>query len=70
MRPMRNLYRTSDGLSERKGPHERLRHTCEDNIKMDLKVIVCEVFDWIQHTQSKNCWDPGYDKKPKNLLVS
>ena len=34
----------------------RPRRRCEDNIKMDLQEIGCEVMDWIELAQDRNRW--------------
>jgi len=34
----------------------RLRHSWEDNIKMDLKGMGCGVMDWIELAQDRNRW--------------
>jgi len=48
---MRTVYNSLVGESEGKRPLERLRRRWEDNIKMDVKVIVCENVDCIHLAQ-------------------
>jgi hypothetical protein len=50
-REMRTVYNSLVGESEGKRPLERLRRRWEDNIKMDVKVIVCENVDCIHLAQ-------------------
>jgi hypothetical protein len=37
-------------------PLGRLRHTWEDNIKMDLKELGCGVMDWTGLAQDRDRW--------------
>jgi hypothetical protein len=39
---------------EVKRPLGRLRHTWEDNIKMDLKKVVMGIMDWIELAQDRH----------------
>jgi hypothetical protein len=50
---MRNSYKTLVGRPQRKRSFGRHRHRWENNIKMDVKEIVCEVMNWIQEAQDK-----------------
>ena len=42
--------------SDRKRPLGRPRLRWEDNIKMDLQEVECEVMDWIDLAQDKERW--------------
>jgi hypothetical protein len=44
---MRNAYKSLAKKPERKSPFDRLCNRCEDNIKMNLKEIHCEVMNLI-----------------------
>jgi hypothetical protein len=52
----RGVYRVLVGKLEGKSPLGRTRRRWEDNIKMDLKEMGCEVFDWIIVAQDRNRW--------------
>jgi len=52
----RSGYRVLVGKLEGKSPLERTWHRWEDNIKMDLKEMSCEVLDWIIVAQDRNRW--------------
>jgi ribosome biogenesis protein Nip4 len=41
---------------EGKRPLRRPRHRWEDNIKMDLQEVGCEVMDWIELVQDRDRW--------------
>jgi hypothetical protein len=47
---MRNAYKT---FFSENYPLARLRRRWEDNIKLDLKVIVCERLEWIKLTENR-----------------
>ena len=47
MEQSRNAYRVLVGKPEGKRPLGRPRHRWGDNIKMDLREVVCDVGDWI-----------------------
>jgi hypothetical protein len=42
------------GKPEGDSPQENIRQICEDNIKMDLKVIGLGVVDWIRLVQERD----------------
>jgi len=44
------------GKPEGKRPLGRLRHSLEDNIKMDLKGVGCGGMDWIELAQGRDGW--------------
>ena len=44
------------GKPEGKRPLVRTRHTWEDNIKIDLQEVVCEVMDWNELAQDRDRW--------------
>jgi hypothetical protein len=44
------------GKSEEHRPLGRPSRRCEDNIKMDLQKVGCEVVDWIELTQDRDRW--------------
>jgi len=56
----RGVYRVLVGKPERKKPLRRPRHRWEDNIKMDLQEVGCEVgcggMDWIELAQDRDRW--------------
>jgi hypothetical protein len=52
----RGVYRVSVGKPEGKRPFGRLRHRCDDNIKVDLQEVGCEVMDWIELAQDRARW--------------
>jgi len=52
----RGLYRVLLGKHEGKKPFGRHRRRWEDNIKMDLQVVGCEVTDWIELAQDRDMW--------------
>jgi hypothetical protein len=51
---MRNSCRILVAIPERKRPFGRPRRKWEDNIKMNVKGIGCDVVDWIQSTQTSD----------------
>jgi hypothetical protein len=44
------------GKPEGKRPLGRLRHSWEDNIKMDIKGVGCGGMDWIELAQDRDRW--------------
>jgi len=52
----RGAYRDLVGKPEGKRPLGRLRHTWEDNIKMDLQEVGCGSMDWINLAQDRDRW--------------
>jgi hypothetical protein len=49
-----DVYKVLVGKPEGKRPLGTPRHRWEDNIKMDLQKVGCEVMDWIDVAQE---WD-------------
>jgi len=56
MRERRGAYRVLVGKPELKRPLGRPRRRWENNIKMDLREIDCEVMDWIELVQDRDRW--------------
>jgi hypothetical protein len=57
VRETRNLYKSSADKPEGKRSLGRRGYRWEDNIKVDLKEIVCEGVDWIHVAQGRvHCW--------------
>ena len=52
----RGVYRFLVGKSEGKRPLGRPRLRWEDNNKMDLQDVGCEVMDWIDLAQDRDRW--------------
>jgi hypothetical protein len=52
----RGLYSVLVGNPEGMRPLGRPRHRWEDNFKMDLQELGCEVMDWIELTQDRDRW--------------
>jgi hypothetical protein len=52
----RGVYRVLVGRSEGKRQLGRRRHSCEDNIKLDLREIWIDVANWIQLAQNRVQW--------------
>ena len=50
------MHRILMGKPEGKRPLGRHRLRWEDNIKMDLQELVCEVMDWIEQAQDRDSW--------------
>ena len=50
----RGSYRVLVRKTEGKRPLGRPRRRWEDNIKMDLQEVGCEVKDWIEQTQDRD----------------
>jgi hypothetical protein len=53
---MRSAYKTLVGNPERERPLGKPTHRLEDNIKMDLRLLVLEVMDWIHLTRDRGSW--------------
>jgi hypothetical protein len=53
---LKNAYTILVSKSEGKRPLGRHRHRWEDNIRMDVREIECEVVDWIHLTQGRDQW--------------
>jgi hypothetical protein len=49
----RGVYRVLVGKPEGKRPLGRPRHSCEDNIKMDLREIGIDGATWIRLAQNR-----------------
>jgi hypothetical protein len=52
----RVVYKVLVGTPEGKNPLGRPWHKWEDNIKMDLQEVGCEVMDWIDVAQDRDEW--------------
>jgi hypothetical protein len=52
----RGAYRVLVGKHEGKRSLGRPRRRWEDNIKMELQEVVCEVTDWIDVAQNRDRW--------------
>jgi len=52
----RGVYRVLVGKPEGKRPLGRPRRRWEDNIKMDLQEVGCDVTDWIDLAQDRDRW--------------
>ena len=53
----RGGYRVFVGKPEGKRPLGRPRHIWEDNIKMHLQEVGCEIMDWIELAEDRDrCW--------------
>ena len=66
MEESRNAYRVLVGKPESKRPLGR--HRWEDNIKMDLRELVCDTGDWIYLAQYRVQWRT-YVRAEMNLRV-
>jgi len=55
-RETRGVYRFMVGKPEGKRPLGRPRRMWEDNIKMDLQEVGCEIMDWIGMIQDRDRW--------------
>ena len=53
---MRGLYIVLVGKPEGKRPLGRPRHRWLENIKMDLREVVCGSMDWIEVAEDRNMW--------------
>jgi hypothetical protein len=62
-----NAYNTSAGKYERKKPRERHRHIWEDNIRIDVRLMGCEV-DCIYLAQDRYQWR-AFMKTVMNIRV-
>ena len=52
----RGVYRVLVGKPEGKRPLGRPRRKWEDNIKMNIQELECEIMDWIELTQNRDWW--------------
>ena len=56
MEQSRNAYRGFVEKPEGKRPLGRPRRIWEDNIKMDLKKVGCDLGDWIDLAEDRDQW--------------
>ena len=56
MEQSRNPYRVSVGKREGKRPSGRPRRRREDNIKIDLREVVCKLGEWIDLAEDRDQW--------------
>ena len=54
MEGFRNAYRVEVGRPEGKLSLGRSRRRCEDNIKMDMKEVGCDVRNWMDLAQDRD----------------
>jgi hypothetical protein len=52
----RGVFRVLVGKPEGKRPLGRPRRRWDDNIKMDIQEVVCDVMDWIELAQDRDRW--------------
>jgi len=52
----RGLYRVLVGKPEARRPLGRPRRRWEDNIRMDLREVVCGCVDWMELAQDRDSW--------------
>ena len=64
----RNAYRLSVGKPVGKRPSGRPRCRWEDNIKIDLREVGCDLGDWIALTEDGDQWQ-AYVRVVMNLRV-
>ena len=69
MEQFRNAYRVLVGKPERKKPLGSPRRRWEDNIKMDLREVGCDLGDWIALAEDRDQWR-AYVRAVMNLRVS
>jgi hypothetical protein len=50
------VYRIMVGKTEGRRPLGRPRRRWEDNIRMDLREVVCGCVDWMELAQDRNRW--------------
>ena len=68
MEQFRNTYRVLVGKPESKRPLGRPRRRWEDNIKMDLREVGCDLRDWIALAEDRDEWR-AYVRAVMNLWV-
>ena len=68
MEQSRNPYRISVGKREGKRPSGRPRHRWEDNIKIDLREVGCNLGEWIDLAEDRDQWR-AYVRAVMNLRV-
>ena len=56
MEQSRNAYRVLVGKPEGKRPLGRPRRRWEDNIRMDLREVVCGPGEWIDLAEDRDQW--------------
>jgi len=56
MGEMRVVYRVSVGKPEGKRQLGRPRRRWDDNIKIDLPEVGCEIMDWVELAQDRDRW--------------
>ena len=56
MEQSRNAYRVLVRKPEGKRPLGRPRHRWEDNIKMDLREVGCDLGEWIDLAEDRDQW--------------
>jgi len=52
----RSVYRVLVGKPEERRPLGRPRLRWEDNIRMDLREVVCGCVDWMEPAQDRDRW--------------
>ena len=68
METSRNAYRILVGKPEGKRPLGRPRHIWEDNIKIDLREVGCDLGDWIALAENRDQWR-AYVRVVMNIQV-
>ena len=68
MEQPRNTYRVLVGKPEGNRPLGRPRRRWEDNIRMDLREVVCDPGEWIDLAEDMDQWR-AYVRAVKNLRV-
>ena len=68
MEQSRNAYRVLVGKPEGKRPLGRPRHRWEDNIKMDLREVGCDLGEWLDLAEDRGQWR-AYVRAVMNLRV-
>ena len=68
MEQFRNAYRVLVEKPESKRPLGRPRRRWEDNIKMDLREVVCYPRDWIALAEDRDQWR-AYVRPVMNLRI-
>ena len=68
MEQTRNAYRVLMGKPEGKRPLRRPRRRWEDNIRMDLREVGCDLGDWIDLVEDMVQWR-AYVRAVMNLRV-
>ena len=68
MEQFKYAYRVLVEKPENKRPLGRPRRTWEDNIKMDLREVGCDLRDWIARAEDRDQWR-AYVRAVMNLRV-